>query len=371
MRWNVVKSYMNKEFTEIIRSRLVFMVYVLPLMIIILFGYGIRMEVTGARTVIIDNDNSTISRLLVDKFSHSKYFTAYVENISEDEALHRIKKAEIDLIIIIPESFEKGLIHGQKRQIGVFIDAAFPSRASTIENYVKGIVLDAASSMASKKEVSSIISVNQRSLFNQAMRDEDAIVPGLIGLVLLISPAILSTLLVVKEKEKGTIFNFYSSPLSRAEFITSKLLPSFLFHTTNIFILLLVAIYLFEVPFRGSFLLYFLASELYIIISLSIGLLVSIITSTQIVALVLTIVVTMVPGFMYSGIIMPIASMSGTSYIQAHMFPVMYYNHIIYDVFLIGEGLKSAKTASYLAILLFFAIGFLFASAKLLKKELR
>lgn len=370
MRTGVIKAYILKELTELIRSRFIIMVYLMPSMILFLFGYGIRMEVTHARTLIIDYDQSHYSHRLVSKFEHSKYFDVMVSTMSEDEALHKIKKAETDVVIIIPESFEKRLLHSQTTQIGVFADAAFPSRGLTMENYVKGVILDAALSV-SPGFSKGIIQINQRTLFNQAMRDEDAIVPGLIGLVLLIAPAILAALLIVKEKERGTIFNFYASPVAKIEFLAAKMIPVFLLHSLNIFILFLWAVYLFEVPFRGSFLLYWFASELYIIISLSIGMLISVITRTQIVAVVLTVIITIIPGFLYSGIIMPISSMVGVSQVEAHIFPVMYYNHIMYDVFLVGEGLNSSKTQAYLAILAMYGVILLSLGRWLLRKELR
>lgn len=370
MKARVIKAYISKELTELIRSRFIVMVYLMPTMILLLFGYGIRMEVLGARTLIIDNDHSLLSYRLISKFEHSKYFGSTVETLSEAEALRRIKQAKTDVVIIIPESFEERLLHAQSTQIGIFTDAAFPSRGITIETYVKGVILDAASGI-NPDLASGIIKINQRTLFNQAMRDEDAIVPGLIGLVLLVAPAILTALLIVKEKERGTIFNFYASPLSKGEFLAAKLIPVFLLHSLNVFILFLWAVYVFSVPFRGSFWLYWFASEIYLLISISIGLLISVITRTQIVAVVLTVIITIIPGFLYSGIIMPISSMSGMSQIEAHIFPVMYYNQILYDVFLIGEGLESSKTLRYLFILSFYALVLLGLARILLRKELK
>lgn len=370
MKAGVIKAYILKELTELVRSRFIIMVYLMPSMIMFLFGYGIRMEVTHARTLILDNDQSLYSHRLVSKFEHSKYFDVTLSSLSEGEALRRIKKAETDIVIIIPQSFEKRLLHAQPTQIGVYVDAAFPSRGTTMENYVKGVVLDAASNVL-PGQARGIIQINQRTLFNQAMRDEDAIVPGLIGLVLLVAPAILAALLIVKEKERGTIFNFYASPVAKLEFMAAKLIPVFLLHSLNILILFLWAVYLFDVPFRGSFLLYWVASELYIIISLSIGMLISVITRTQIVAVVLTVIITIIPGFLYSGIIMPISSMIGMSQVEAHIFPVMYYNHIMYDVFLVGEGLSSSKTKGYLAILALYGAGLLTLGSLLLRKELK
>ncbi|MCF6200961.1 MAG: ABC transporter permease [Hydrogenimonas sp.] len=369
MSFGVIKAYMLKEFKELIRSKMIAIVYILPTMIIILFGYGIRMEVTHARTLIVDNDLSKISQDLAQHFQNSKYFDTRIETgVSLQEALQSVKRAKTDILIVIPDGLEKGLIHKERPEVAVFIDGAFPVRASTMENYVKGVIFNAALSII-KESPENLITISSRNLFNQAMRDEDAIVPGLIGLVLLVAPAILSALLIVKEKEEGTIFNFYSSPVSRGEFILAKIIPVFMLHSVNILILFLWATWLFEVPFRGSFFLYWISSELYILSSIGIGLLVSVITRAQIVAIVLTIIITIIPGFLYSGMLMPISSMSGESKIEAHIYPVMYYNHIIYDTFLIGQGLDSPKSRLYLLILALYALFTLFIGSRLIKKE--
>ncbi|WP_201352905.1 ABC transporter permease [Hydrogenimonas urashimensis] len=369
MNLGVVRAYMLKEFRELIRSRMIAIVYLLPTMIIILFGYGIRMEVTHARTIIIDNDHTKLSQDLAARFEHSKYFDTRILQITEKEALHRIKQARTDILVIIPESFEKRLLKGVETELGVFVDAAFPVRGETMSNYVKGVIYTAATDLM-PTSTARLITVESRNLFNQAMRDEDAIVPGLLGLILLVGPAILSALLIVKEKEEGTIFNFFSSPVKKSEFLIAKLVPAFLLHSVNIVILFLWATYLFGVPFRGSFILFWIASELYIVVSLGIGLLVSIITRTQIVAIVLTIIITIIPGFLYSGMLMPISSMSGESKIEAHIYPVMYYNHIVYDTFLIGQGLASAKIVLYLLILFFYGLGIVLLGSMLMKKEI-
>ncbi|WP_457592608.1 ABC transporter permease [Hydrogenimonas sp.] len=371
MNFGIIRAYMLKEFKELVRSRLILIVYILPSMIIILFGYGIRMEVTDARTLIIDNDGSKISRSLTAGFEHSKYFKTDVKTgMSEAEALRRIKQARTDILMIIPDGFEKRLLRNEKAEIAVFIDGAFPVRATTMENYVKGVIYKAASTLPNHRP-KNLITIDNRNLFNQAMRDEDAIVPGLIGLILLVAPAILSALLIVKEKEEGTIFNFFSSPIKKSEFIIAKLVPALLLHSVNIFILFLWATWLFEVPFRGSFLLYWAAAEIYILISVGVGLLVSIITRTQIVAIVLTIIITIIPGFLYSGMLMPISSMSGESKIEAHIYPVMYFTHILYDTFLIGQGLASPKIQLYLAILVCYALFLILLGSWLMKKEIR
>jgi ABC-2 type transport system permease protein len=365
MRINVIKAYLKKEFIDLFRSKMIVMVYLMPLMIVFLFGYGIKMEVTHSRTIILDNDNSKLSLKMINAFEHSKYFDTKVLAISDNEALKLIKKGKADIIIDIPKGFEKRALKHQKSEIGIFIDGAFPVRATTMQGYVIDTLLNKTSLNKN------MITINQRTLFNQSMKDSWAIVPGMIGLALLVAPAILSALLIVKEKEIGTIFNFYSSPIKKSEFLIAKLTPPFLLHSVNTILLLLIALYVFELPFRGSFLLYFLATEFYIIISIGIGLLVSLLTSSQVTALVITILITIIPGFLYSGVLMPISSMDKASLIEAHTLPVMYYNHIIYDTFLIGSGFGSLINVEYLGILFVYGVFLILIGSLLLKKRLK
>ncbi len=369
MRINVIKAYIKKEFLDLFRSKMLVMVYVMPLMIVFLFGYGIKMEVTHSRTIVLDNDNSKTSLEIINAFEHSKYYDTKVLNITDNQALKMMKQNKTDIIIDIPAGFEKRLFKNQKPEIGVFIDGAFPIRATTMQGYVINTLINKAS--VNIPITKNMIKINQRTLFNQSMKDTWAIVPGIIGLALLIAPAILAALLIVKEKEIGTIFNFYSSPITKTEFLIAKLTPPFLLHSLNVFILLLLALYIFGLPFRGSFWLYFLATEIYIIVSLGIGLLVSVMTSSQVTALVVTILITIIPGFLYSGILMPISSMDKESYIEAHLLPVMYYNHIIYDTFLIGSGFSSSINLLYLGILFIYGIALILLGSLFLKKRLK
>ena len=362
MRINVIKAYFKKEVIDLIRNKMIILIYLIPIMILILFGFGIKMEVTHTRTIIIDNDHSKLSLEIINKFSHTKYFDVKVENLSYKEALHKIQTNKADMIIIIPPSFSKNLYKGA--QIGVFIDGSFPLRAVTLQGYVEKLLINGFN-------IKLPIKIENRNFFNESLRDYNAIVPGLFGLIFLVVPASLAAIMIVKEKEVGTIFNFYSAPITKTEFIISKLIPPFLFHSVNIFILLILALYLFDVPFRGNFFVFWIASEIYILISVGIGLLVSIITSTQIAALVLSVVITIIPGFLYSGILMPISSMGKESLIEAHIFPVMYYNHLVYDSFLVGEGFKSSGNILYFLILCGYAVSLILIGTFFVKKAIK
>jgi len=367
MKFSVIRAYLKKEFLDILRSRIILLVYVMPSLITLMFGYGIRMEVTHARTVILDHDGSKLSRELRSNFMHSKYFDLLPSPASETEALASVRRGGTDIVLILPESMERTLLKGLPVTLGLYVDGAFPSRASTLESYVEGVLLKNAATVGAAVPR---ITLNARYQFNRAMRDAEMIVPGVMALALLIAPAVLSALLIAKEKETGTIFNFYASPLHKSEFIIAKLTPVFLLHSVNIVVLFFWAVYLFDVPFRGSFALYLLTGMLYLFISISIGLLVSIVASTQIVAIVATLVVTIIPAFLYSGMLMPISSMTGLSYVEAHIYPTMYFTHLLYDYFLVGDGLSAEKNRLYLLILAGYASGLFTLGALLLKKRL-
>jgi len=367
MKLGVIRAYLKKEFLDIVRSRIILLVYIMPTLITLLFGYGIRMEVTHARTMIIDHDGSKLSRTLRGDFMHSKYFDLLPTPANEAEALAAIRRGGADILLILPESMERNLLKRLPVTVGLYLDGAFPSRGATMASYMQGVLLQSAGSIGA---AAPRITVDPRFQFNRAMRDEEMIVPGIIALALLIAPAILSALLIAKEKETGTIFNFYASPLRKSEFIIAKLTPVFALHSVNIIVLFLWAVYLFDVPFRGSFVLYLLTGMLYIFISISIGLLVSIVAPTQIVAIVATMVVTIIPGFLYSGMLMPISSMTGFSFVEAHIYPTMYYTHLLYDYFLVGDGLGAPKNRLYLLILAGYAATLFGAGSLLLRKRL-
>jgi ABC-type multidrug transport system permease subunit len=371
MRISVIKAYFKKEIKELVREKLIIYLYLIPFLFILLFGYGIKMEVLGTRTLVIDHDRSELSYGLASKFEHSKYFNTEVQTLSEADALKLIKQNKKDLIIIIPSNFQKHLQKGQKVHLGVFTDGSFPLRAKTIEGYATGSIYDFFfDKFKNRVDLKGLITINQRYLFNQAMRDEEMIIPGLIAFIFLVVPAMMAAFLVVREKEKGTIFNFYASPIKKEEYLFAKLIHIFFLQSFNIIILWLMAVYLFDLPFRGSFLLYCASSMIYIVISSSIGLLASIVTSTQIVAIILVAIVTVIPGFLYSGMIMPISSMGGEAYIVAHLYPVMYLTHLMQDVFLVGDGLSSDQNIQYLLILLGYAVVLFVLSFILLKKRL-
>ncbi len=184
------------------------------------------------------------------------------------------------------------------------------------------------------------VGVQLRYLYNQEVKSTWSIATALIMFVLMVCPPFLTALGVVREKENGSIYNIYASTVSRGEFLIGKLTPYVGISIINILILWLMVIYLFKAPFKGDPLFFFIASVIYVVCTTGIGLLVSLIVKTQIAAMLMTVVVTIVPSILYSGLLVPIASMAPQGQFEAHLFPAMYYTDIALGSFLKGIGLE-------------------------------
>lgn len=356
-----------KECIEYFREKVLVLTYLLPVITLFIMGFGMNLDTEHVRTIIIDNDRTSSSQRLEQKFKNTKYFDSKTVNISLSEGLEKIKNNQINLMIIIPQSFEKNLVEGSVPHIGAYIDGTFPVMSKTIDGYVKAAV---EKFLTEENYSPQPVSIEARYMFNQSMKTRWAVVPGCIALIVLMVPAMFSALMVVKEKERGTIFNFYSSNMKKHEFILGKIIPAFFINLVTVFMLFILAIKVFDMPFKGNFFIYVLSSIFFVIISIGIGLLVSIITDTQVSAIILTAIVTVVPGYLYSGITSPIDSMEGIAYYLAHMYPVMYYVKIMYDCFLVGDGFSSSLIITYNLVLLTFIFIIYAVDYAFLKKKI-
>lgn len=356
-----------KEIKEYAKEKTLLLTYLLPLAMIFIIGYGLNLDTEHVRTLIVDRDKTSASQKFSQQFYNTKYFDTQTREMSDEEAMKQFRTNKIDLLIMIPSSFEKNLIKGATVHLSIYIDGVYPMTSKTITGYVKAAFYNFISKETLLKPK---IIYEPRNLFNQAMRTKWAIIPGAIALILLLVPAMFSALMVVKEKERGTIFNFYASSLSKSEFLIGKVLPSFVINLVTIVVLFLMAIFLFDLPLRGSISLYFISSVLFLLISIGIGLLVSNVTKSQVAAIMLTALVTILPGVLYSGMMTPIDAMDGTAYVMAHLYPIMYFVKIMYDIFLIGDGLSSPMIIEYLLILMLFVIAIYLLNYLLLRKKL-
>ncbi len=352
MRWARVRAIAYKEWREILRDRLFFtMAFVVPLLIMLVLGYGLSLDVENIPFAVVDHDRSEASRDYLQRFSHSRYFD-FLGYAERDAALRPLlADSRIRLGLVIPEHFQRDLRADRPVEVQALIDGMFPFRAQTTKGYLEAIdaefnrelLIDFLMRRKGLDETRATrlvapVALAPRYLYNQAIRSRWSIGSGLMMLVLMVSPPFLTALGVVREKESGSIYNIFASTVTRGEFILGKLIPYVGVSCFNLLVLWAIATQLFGAPFKGDPLFFFVASLVYVICTAGIGLLVSILVSTQVAAVLLTMVITFIPAMLYSGLLVPVESMSADAQTQSYLFPPRYYLEIVWGSFLKGLG---------------------------------
>ncbi len=334
----------RKEIKEIIRDKLYLaLAFGVPLILYILFGFGLTLDAQNIPFAVIDQNRSPLSRALLDRLTYSKYFILrdyQVDSKAMDEGL---LAGRLRLGLIIPPNFDRTLYSGRTSEIQALIDGAFPDKAAAILSYLDIIIRefnrDLSPASANAPAGGPYINVETRAWFNPDLESKNFIVPGLIATNLFFYTALLASIAVVREKESGSIFNIYSSPIRPWEYILGKLLPYWLIGFLNYFLLVVLAEYVFNIPFRGSFIFLTVAACLYVGVCTSLGLLMSVLLQTQVGAMLLTTVITMIPAFIYSGFFISVPSMGVEAQVMAYLLPVTYFMEIVRGVYLKGLGL--------------------------------
>lgn len=312
-----------KEWREILRDRLFFaLAFVVPASLMLIFGYGLTLDVEHIPFAVVDHDKSAMSRDYLHRYIDSRYFDYKGDVASEREIEPLLADSRIRLAIVIPPRFQENLMSGRAVEVQTLIDGTFPFRTSSSKGYV--VAINAAFngellgsyisrrlgvSAETAKAMAQPVGVQLRYLYNQEVKSVWSIAAVLMMFVLMITPPFLTALGVVREKENGSIYNIYASTVTRGEFLIGKLAPYVAISVINFLILWLMATQLFGAPFKGDPLFFLLASVIYVTCTTGIGLLVSLFVRTQVAAMMLTVIVTIVPSVLYSGLLVPIASM--------------------------------------------------------------
>lgn len=358
-----------KEWREILRDRLFFtLAVVVPAALMLVFGYGLTLDVEHIPFAVVDHDKSAMSRDYLHRYIDSRYFDYQGDVASEREIEPLLTDSRIRLAIIIPPRFQESLMSGRAVAVQTLIDGTFPFRTSSSKGYV--VAINAAFnsellgsyisrrlgvSAETAKAMAQPVGVQLRYLYNQEVKSVWSIAAVLMMFVLMVAPPFLTALGVVREKENGSIYNIYASTVTRGEFLIGKLSPYVAISVINFLLLWLMATQLFGAPFKGDPLFFFLASVVYVSCTTGIGLLVSLFVRTQVAAMMLTVIVTIVPSVLYSGLLVPIASMEPGAKLEAHLFPAMYYTDIVLGSFLKGVGLEQLW-GKVLALLIYAAV---------------
>ena len=336
-------------------------------LLMLVFGFGITMDVENLSFAVLDHDRTPESRAYIEQFDGSRSFRATPPAVDARDLALRLQRGEASLTIEIPEGFGRDLRRGRVPEVAVRIDGAMPFRAETIQGYVSGLhqrfIQDAALA-AGVSLPTAAATVEMRYRYNQAFRSLDAMVPAVIGLLLVFIPAILAALGVVREKELGSITNLYVTPVTRLEFLLGKQLPYIALATFNLLLMVVMAVLLFGVSVKGSLVGLLLGGLIYVVATTALGLLISVFTSTQTAAVFGTAIVTMLPATQFSGMLQPVSTLEGGAWLFGTLFPTTHFLKLSVGAFTKGLGLTELlpfilATAAFVPVFLALGVAFL------------
>ncbi len=330
-------SIIKKEFYHILRDRqTLVIIFLMPLMMLMLYGYAITLEMRNITTAIIDNDHSTVSREYIRQLEAVDFFRIVARDVAEDQVSDLFQRRMARCVIVIPAHFGRSMQQQFQTKIQVIIDATDPNAANYINKYLSQIALDY--SFAHNATVPVAFTLIPRMLYNPDLKSSFFFVPGLVAVILLLISTLLTSIAIVREKELGTMEQILVSPVRPLQVVLGKVIPYVVIGYGISLMILLFAHFWFHVPVKGSLLFLNGALILYISTGLSIGLLISSITDKQQIAMMITLMVTILPTVMLSGFIFPIASMPLPFQWLSRLIPATHFLQIIRGVMLKGIG---------------------------------
>jgi ribosome-dependent ATPase len=367
-----VWAFARREAVELQHDsvRLAFAVFG-PLLLMIVFGYGISLDVDHLPFAVLDPDATPASRLYTDSFRGSYYFVENKPLLNYEALDRRLRNGELRIAVELPPSFQRDLDRGRQPEVNIYLDAAQPFRAETARSYVEAAHDKYLTSLREARGLPPVpkpIKFQPRALYNQAFKSIYAMVPGDIMLLLMLIPSMLTALSVVREKELGSIANFYAAPATRLEFLLGKQIPYLGVALIQFASLVALAIFLFRVPLKGSGATLLLGGVIYVLASTGFGLLISVFASTQTAAIFAAAIITILPAVQFSGMFVPVSSLKGGAWFAARIFPSTYFQAISVGTFTKALGL-TALWRNVVALGVLALIYFIVSLALLEKQE--
>lgn len=330
-------SYSIREAMELRRDPIRAALAMLGTVILMfIMGYGVNLDVENLRFAVLDRDQTTTSQAYLLNLSGSRYFSERPPLHSYEELDQRLRSGDISLAVEIPPHFGRDLKRGASPEVGLWVDGAMPTRADTIKGYVQGIHANYLAQLARESTRAAPpepVQVALRYRYNPDVQSLPAMAPAMIPILLMMIPAMLTALGVVREKELGSITNFYVTPVTRLEFLLGKQLPYVVLGMINFFTLVAFAVFVFGVPLKGSLPALTLGALLYVGCSTGLGLLMSSVLNSQIAAIFGTAIATLLPAIQFSGLLYPVSSLEGASAFIGQLYPTSHFLVISRGVF--------------------------------------
>jgi ABC-2 type transport system permease protein len=334
-------SFVKKEFYHIFRDRrTMFILLGMPVVQIVLFGFALTNEVKNSRIAILDHSKDEQSAKLVQQLNASRYFD--VEQIIQSD--HQIepifKKGKVKMVVVVPPKFHEDLLHMNKASVQLIADASDPNVANTLTSYASSVIRDFQTNITQNQQLPYTINTEIRMLYNPQLKGAYNFVPGVMAMVLLLVCTMMTAITIVREKEMGTMEIMLVSPVKPQMVVIAKAVPYLLLSTVNITTILLLSVFVLEVPINGSIVLLVAASILFTLVSLSLGLLISAGAESQQTAMFISLVGMFLPTIMLSGFMFPIENMPLPLRTVSNIVPAKWYYNIVKGVMIKGLGVS-------------------------------
>ncbi|MBA3058274.1 MAG: ABC transporter permease [Gammaproteobacteria bacterium] len=365
--WIRLWALVKKEFIHIIRDpRSLAMAFLMPLILLILFGYAITMDIKTLNLVVYDQDRSAASRQYVEGFPASTYFkvVAAVENYTGARAL--LDQGRAHLALVIPPHFARDLEQGRTTQVQLLADGSDANTATIAMGYAEGIT-NRYSTMHLGTKIELAVDNRLRVWYNPELKSRWFIIPGLIAVIMTVITALLTSLTVSREWESGTMEQLIATPVQPIELFLGKMAPYFVIGVLDVLFSVAMGVWVFDVPLRGSFLFLLGVTAMFLVGGLSLGIMVSTIAKSQLVASQLAMVVTFLPAFLLSGFLYSIDSMPRFLQVVTHVVQARYFVEVLKNIFLKASP-PSFVAGDLIFLGLFAAVVFAVALGKFRKK---
>jgi len=370
-----IQAVTRKEFYHLTRDfRSLYLAFALPLLLILLFGYALSLDVDNVETVVVDHDNTDLSRDFIQHIGASPYFHIGAHLPNTNAATEYLDRGRAILAIIIPPNWTRDIRSDRAAPLQVLLDGSDPSFANITRGYVNAFIsqynqklLIAFLNRQGMEQIKPPISGRIRVWFNEDLESRNFIIPGIIAVIIMIVGAMLTSLVIAREYENGTMETIKSLPLSAGDLLIGKAIPYFFVGLTDVLISILMGQVLFGVVMKSSFWLMILASSIYLSVALTLGLLISSVTKTQLLANQGAILLTYLPSLLLSNFVFPVINMPKVLQLVTYVVPATYYVNILSGLYLRNLGLAHLWP-SYLVMIFMFAV-LAVLNYVLLKKE--
>jgi ABC-2 type transport system permease protein len=333
--------FVKKEFYHLLRDRQTFFILLgLPITLILIFGFALTNEVKNSRIAVLDNSKDNSTRAIIDQLEASRYFDI-MENVPSNEDLEStFKSGKVKLVVVFPPGFQQELLHTNTAMIQLIGDASDPNTSNTLINYATAVIMDYQSGLRNAAEIPLRINTEMRMLYNPQLKGSYNFVPGVMAMVLMLVCAMMTSISIVREKERGTMEVILVSPIVPMLMVFAKMVPYFLLSVANIASILLLSVFVLDVPIQGSLVLLTLECMLFTIASLALGLFISSISNSQQVAMLISLLGLFLPTTMLSGFIFPIENMPVLLRFVSNVVPAKWFYSTVINVMIKGLGFE-------------------------------